>query len=176
MRRPEFAGAPDWPDRIDLLIFDFDGVMTENGVWVDEEGREMARCDRGDGWGVGRLAAAGVRMMIMSTEIRTIAAARAAKLGIPCHHAIADKGAFLRQVLTEGGIDAAHVAYVGNDVNDLPAMSQVGFPVAVADAHPDVLRIAKLVLGRPGGRGAVRELCDMVLARVKGVPASQCEA
>ncbi|MEP6919095.1 MAG: HAD hydrolase family protein, partial [Acidobacteriota bacterium] len=90
-----------------------------------------------------------------------------AKLGIPCHHAIADKGAFLRQVLAEGQIDAAHVAYVGNDVNDLPAMTQVGFPVAVADAHTDVLRIAKLILSRPGGRGAVREFCDLALARAR---------
>ena len=146
--------------------------MTDNGVWVDEEGRETARCDRGDGWGLGRLAAAGVRMMIMSTEKRSIAAARAAKLGIACHHAIADKGVFLRTVLADERIDAAHVAYVGNDVNDLPAMTQVGFPVAVADAHPDVLRVAKLVLTRPGGRGAVRELCDLALARLKRVPAS----
>jgi YrbI family 3-deoxy-D-manno-octulosonate 8-phosphate phosphatase len=164
MRRPEFAGAPEWPARIDLVIFDFDGVMTDNGVWVDEDGREMARCDRGDGWGLGRLAAAGVRMMIMSTEKRSIAAARASKLGIPCHRAIADKGAFLRQVLAEERIDPAFVAYVGNDVNDLPAMRQVGLPVAVADAHADVIRIARLVLSRPGGRGAVREFCDLALA------------
>jgi YrbI family 3-deoxy-D-manno-octulosonate 8-phosphate phosphatase len=173
MRRPEFSAAPPWPARIDLVIFDFDGVMTDNGVWVDEEGREMARCDRGDGWGLGRLAAAGVRLMIMSTEKRSIAAARAAKLGITCHHAIADKGAFLRQVLADERIDAAHVAYVGNDVNDLPAMTQVGFPVAVADSHADVLRVAKLILTRPGGRGAVREFCDLAMARVKSVAAAR---
>ncbi|MEP6915702.1 MAG: acylneuraminate cytidylyltransferase, partial [Acidobacteriota bacterium] len=106
MRQPEFSGGAPWPERLDLVIFDFDGVMTDNGVWVDEGGREMARCDRGDGLGLGLLTAAGVPLMIMSTEKRSIAAARAAKLGIPCHHAIADKGAFLRQVLAEGRIDA----------------------------------------------------------------------
>ena len=164
MRRPEFAGPQAWPARLDFVIFDFDGVMTDNGVWVSETGDEMARCDRGDGWGLGRLTAAGVRTAIVSTEKRSIAAARAAKLGIPCHLAVADKGTFVTRLIADAGADPAHVAYVGNDVNDLPAMMLVGCPVAVADAHPDVLRIARIVLDKPGGRGAVREFCDRALA------------
>ena len=164
MRRPEFStGAADL-SRLDFVIFDFDGVMTDNGVWVSETGDEMARCDRGDGLGLGRLAAAGVPMAIVSTETRSIAAARAKKLGLACHLAVADKGTFVRRLLAEAGADPRYVAYVGNDVNDLPAMQLVGLPVAVADAHADVLRMARLVLSRPGGRGAVREFCDRALA------------
>ena len=172
MQRPEFRPPVAWPARIDLVVFDFDGVMTDNGVWVDEDGREQARCNRGDGWGIGRLNEAGVRIIIVSTEKRSIASARARKLGIDCHQSIGDKGAFLRQLLASEGIDPAHVAYVGNDVNDLPAMDIVGFPVAVADADPAVLRVARLVLERRGGHGAVREFCDRLLAHLGVAPAA----
>jgi N-acylneuraminate cytidylyltransferase len=175
MRRPEFRPPVAWPARVALVIFDFDGVMTDNGVWVDEDGREQARCNRGDGWGIGRLASAGVPMVIVSTEPRSIAAARAAKLRIPCHHNVSDKGAFLRQLFAADGIDPAEVIYVGNDVNDLPAMTLVGFPVAVADAHPAVLRVARLVLEQRGGHGAVRELCDRLLAH-RGTPSGAVQA
>jgi N-acylneuraminate cytidylyltransferase len=173
LRRPEFAADAQWLSRIDFVIFDFDGVMTDNGVWVSETGDETARCDRGDGLGVARLAAAGIRMAIVTTETRSIAAARAAKLGLPCHLAVADKGTFVRRLLADAGVDARYVAYVGNDVNDLPAMSLVGLPVAVADAHADVRRIARLVLSRPGGRGAVREFCDRALAALAATKQAQ---
>jgi N-acylneuraminate cytidylyltransferase len=171
MQRPEFAPDVAWPARLDLVIFDFDGVMTDNGVWTAEDGRELARCDRRDGLGLGMLARAGVGMMIVSTETRGIAAARAAKLGIPCHLAIADKGAFVGRLLRERMIDPANVAYVGNDVNDLPAMALVGFPVAVADALPAVIAAAQLVLSKRGGHGAVREFCEMAVRRVHAVTA-----
>jgi YrbI family 3-deoxy-D-manno-octulosonate 8-phosphate phosphatase len=170
LRRPEFAGDERWPSRLDFVIFDFDGVMTENGVWVNETGDEMARCDRGDGLGIGHLRAAGVRMAIVSMEKRSIAAARAKKLGMPCHLDVADKGAFVGRLLKDQGVDPRHVAYVGNDVNDLPAMALVGFPVAVADSHPDVLRIARAVLSKPGGRGAVREFCDRAVDALRRAP------
>jgi YrbI family 3-deoxy-D-manno-octulosonate 8-phosphate phosphatase len=171
MRRPEFAPPVVWPDPVARVIFDFDGVMTDNGVWVDEQGRELARCNRGDGWGLSRLAELGVPMVVVSTEQRTIAAARAAKLGLKCHHGVSDKGAFLRRYLADEQIDATGVVYVGNDVNDLPAMIQVGLPVAVADSHPDVLRVARLVLANRGGHGAVREFCDRLRTHLlsKGV-------
>lgn len=163
LRRPAFAADTAWPARLEFVIFDFDGVMTDNGVWVSEDGDELARCDRGDGLGLGRLARAGVRMAIVSTETRSIAAARAKKLGMACHLNVADKGAFVRQLMVDERVEAAHVAYVGNDVNDLPAMTIVGCPVAVSDAHPEVLKIARVVLSKPGGRGAVREFCDRAL-------------
>ena len=171
LRRPEFAADIRWPPRLDLVIFDFDGVMTDNGVWTGEDGHELARCDRRDGLGLGALSRAGVRMLILSTETRSIAAARGSKLGIPCHLAISDKGAFVARLLREQALDAANVAYVGNDINDLPAMALVGFPVAVGDAHPEVIAAAKLVLSQHGGHGAVREFCDLALSHVPAVTA-----
>jgi YrbI family 3-deoxy-D-manno-octulosonate 8-phosphate phosphatase len=105
-------------------------------------------------------------MLIVSTEQRTIAAARAAKLGIPCHHGVRDKGAFLRDHTAHAGIALENVIYVGNDVNDLPALEIVGLPVVVRDAHPDARRVARLILEQEGGHGAVRELCDRLLTHL----------
>ena len=168
MRRPGYAPDCEWPARLRLVVFDFDGVMTDNGVLVDDRGGEAVRCDRGDGWGVARLRDAGVPMMVLSTEQHPVVAARCAKLGLPCVQGCGDKAAALSALLAERGIDPAEVAYVGNDVNDLGCLRLVGMPVAVADSHPEVLAACKLVLTRPGGRGAVREFCDLLLARLRG--------
>ena len=90
-------------------------------------------------------------------------AARAKKLDVPVYQGIADKGSALQSLLQEKNVNPANVIYVGNDVNDLPCFPLVGCPVAVADAHPDVLPHANLVLKTKGGFGAVRELSDMIL-------------
>jgi N-acylneuraminate cytidylyltransferase len=148
---------------IELLVLDFDGVLTDNAVWVLEDGTEMVRCDRSDGLGLAALAAAGVPVVVLSTETNGVVAARCRKLGLPCVQGVSDKAAALSAMLRDRGIDAAHVAYVGNDVNDLGSLALVGLPVAVADAHPAVLSIAALRLSRPGGHGAVREFCDLLL-------------
>lgn len=152
-----------WPDRLDLVVFDFDGVMTDNAVYVDGEGRETVRCDRADGLGVEMLREAGVPMLILSREANPVVAVRARKLGIPCQNAELEKERFLRQYCTGRGIDLGRVAYVGNDVNDLACMRMVGLPVAVGDAQPSVKAAAALVLTRSGGHGAVREICDLVM-------------
>lgn len=161
--RAEYAPATSFADRIDLVVFDFDGVMTENGVWLDQDGREAVRCDRSDGLGLTAMRKAGVAMMVMSTEKNLVVGKRCEKLQLPCAQGIDDKGAFLAQTLKERGIDPAHVAYVGNDTNDLTCLRQVGLPVVVADAHPDVMSSARFVLTRRGGQGAVREFCDLLL-------------
>lgn len=163
MRRPGYAVAPAWPARVRLVVFDFDGVMTDNGVQVDDRGGETVRCDRGDGWGVARLRDAGVRMMVLSTEEHEVVASRCAKLKLPCVQGCGDKAAALAALLAEQGIDRSEVAYVGNDVNDLGCLRMVGMPVAVGDSHPEVMAASKLVLTRKGGRGAVREFCDLLL-------------
>ena len=155
----------DWPERIDLVVFDFDGVMTDNTVYVTEAGDELVRCNRSDGWGVKMLREAGVPMLILSTEEHPVVSARARKLQLECRQGIADKGAALAEEIEQRGIDAANVIYVGNDVNDADCFRVAGVPVAVADAHPDVLPLVRHVLTRNGGDGAVRELCDALLAR-----------
>lgn len=166
LRRREFRPAGVWPERIELVVFDFDGVMTDNTVTLTESGDEAVRCHRGDGWGVARLRDAGVPMLVLSTEEHPVVAARARKLGIPCLQGVADKAAALSEHLRGQGVDPAHVLYLGNDVNDLGCLDLVGLPVVVADATADAAAHARLMLSRRGGDGAVRELCDLVLEHV----------
>jgi len=160
---PPLLGGRSWPPVVELVVFDFDGVMTDNTVWVDEDGREAVRCHRGDGLGVSRLRAAGFPAMVLSTETNAVVTARAAKLGLAVVQGSDDKAAALRQVLSATAIDASRVVYLGNDVNDLGCLQLVGLPVVVADAVDEAARAAALVLANPGGRGAVRELCELVI-------------
>jgi N-acylneuraminate cytidylyltransferase len=155
------------PHRIDLIVFDFDGVMTDNTAWVDENGLESVQISRSDGMGVEHLQNAGIPMLVFSSEPNPVVAARARKLGLPVVQGIGigDKGVRLAGLLAEKGLDPASVVYVGNDLNDLPCFPLVGCAVAVADSHPDVLAAADIILTKPGGRGAVRELADLVLTR-----------
>ena len=146
-----------------LLVLDFDGVMTDNRVLVTDDGREAAFCNRSDGMGLSALRHAGVPMLILSTKKVPIVVHRARKLKLECVHGSDDKWASLKELLDARGIDPDRVAYVGNDVNDLDCMEHVGFPISVADGYPEVLRVAKYITRRPGGFGAVREVCDAIL-------------
>ncbi|MCA9370451.1 MAG: HAD hydrolase family protein [Candidatus Peregrinibacteria bacterium] len=156
-----------WPSDIQLAVFDFDGVMTDNTVKVFADGSEYVEVNRSDGLGIDALRNAGMPMMVLSTEKHPVVAARCKKLQIPCHQGIGDKRSYLEAYLNEQKIDPKHVAYLGNDTNDLACLQFVGFPVVVADAHPDVLSAAKIVLKKKGGDGAVREFCDKLLAARK---------
>jgi N-acylneuraminate cytidylyltransferase len=147
-----------------VVVTDFDGVHTDDSAWVDAAGTEHVRVSRSDGMGVALLRRAGVPVLILSTEQNAVVRARAEKLQVEVIHGVDDKATVLRQWATDHGIDLAETAYLGNDVNDLPAMALVGWPVAVADARPEVVAAARVVLTRPGGAGAVRELADRVLA------------
>ena len=146
------------------VVTDFDGVHTDDTAIIDADGGERVRVSREDGMGVSLLRRAGVPMLILSTEVNPVVRARADKLRVPVLHGIADKEAALRQWAQEQDVALADVAYLGNDVNDLPAMRIVGWPVAVANAHPLVRAEARVVLGRRGGEGAVRELVERVLS------------
>jgi N-acylneuraminate cytidylyltransferase len=154
------------PANLRLLVFDFDGVMTDNRVWVNEKGEEFVACNRSDGLGLDLLRRLGLDMLVLSTERNGVVGARCRKLGLPFEQGLADKAARLRTLLRDRGIDASDVVYVGNDVNDLDCMLLVGCAVAVADAHRDARRVADVVLTRAGGHGAVRELCDRVAAHL----------
>ena len=146
--------------RVRLAIFDFDGVFTDNRVWVNEHGEEMLAFTRSDGLGLRRLDQVGVEYLIVSTEPNSIVPARAAKLGAPCVHGVADKLAVVEE--RRGAVELADVAYVGNDVNDADCLRAVGLPVVPADAWPEVRPLARWILTRPGGAGCVREFCDAI--------------
>jgi N-acylneuraminate cytidylyltransferase len=156
------------PSEVALLILDFDGVLSDNRVWIDADAQEMVAAHRGDGWGLARLKEAGVPVFVLSTETNPVVTARCEKLNIPVWQGLEEKGVALERLLAERGVAGEDVIYLGNDVNDLPCFPIVGWAVAVADAHPDVLSKADHVLKLPGGRGAVRELCDLILSDMKG--------
>jgi YrbI family 3-deoxy-D-manno-octulosonate 8-phosphate phosphatase len=155
------------PEKIDLLVLDFDGVLTDNRVWVSEDGYEMVAANRGDSLIMGKLMRAGTDVVILSSEVNPVVAARARKMKVEAIHGVGleDKAAVLRNLLKERKIDPACVVYVGNDINDLPCFDEVGWAVAVADAQPEVLRAADFVTSKTGGHGAVREICDLILSR-----------
>lgn len=147
---------------VDALVTDFDGVHTDDSAFVAEDGAEFVRVHRGDGMGVSRLARAGFPFLVLSKERSPVVTRRAEKLRVPVLQGIDDKAAALSAWIDEHGLDPRRVAYVGNDVNDLAAFSVVGWPIAVANAHPTVLAAARFVLERDGGRGAVREVCELI--------------
>jgi N-acylneuraminate cytidylyltransferase len=148
---------------VDVVFTDFDGVHTDDAATIDEHGREAVRVSRADGLGVQRLREIGVPLVIISKETNPVVSARAAKLRAQVQQGIDDKVGAVRGWLEQHRIPAARAAYLGNDVNDAGPMSLVGWPVAVADARPEILGLARLRLTQPGGRGAVRELCDLVV-------------
>jgi len=149
---------------IDALVMDFDGVHTDDLVWVDQDGRESIAASRSDGMGIGMLRQSGLPMLILSKEANPVVAARAAKLKIEAIHGIDNKLPILRQWCAENGVSLDRVAYVGNDVNDAACLRAVGWPVVVANAHPDIISLGRIVLNRNGGSGAIRELAELILA------------
>ena len=153
------------PQRVDLLVLDFDGVFTDNRVWVDETGREAVLAHRGDGMGLEMLRKAGIRVVVLSKETNPVVAARCRKLNLPVWQGVEDKATLLRRLLEEWQVDPRFTVYLGNDVNDIPCFPLVGWAVVVADAHPQAKRAADKVLRTPGGYGAIRELVDLILAR-----------
>lgn len=163
-RRLADGRAPAAAIDVDALVTDFDGVHTDDRAIVLQDGTEAVVVSRSDGAGVAALRAAGVPVMILSVELNPVVAARAAKLGVEVAHGVSDKAARLLAWLAERGLDPARVAYVGNDLRDIPCLELVGWPVAVADARPEVRAVARVVLTNAGGAGAVREVADLILA------------
>jgi YrbI family 3-deoxy-D-manno-octulosonate 8-phosphate phosphatase len=155
------------PKQVDLLVLDFDGVMTDDRVWVDQDGREMVAANRRDGLGISALHKAGFPMLVLSTETNPVVAARCRKLNLEVIQGLQDKASAMNRLIRERHLDASHIVYLGNDVNDLPCFPLVGCAIAVADAHPQVLSKADIVLPRRGGDGAVRELCDRLIQNLE---------
>jgi YrbI family 3-deoxy-D-manno-octulosonate 8-phosphate phosphatase len=149
---------------IDLIVYDFDGVMTDNRVIVLQNGTEAIIANRADGLGVDRFRELGIPQLVISTETNPVVKARAAKLGLEVIGACEDKKTALKAYCEQKGYDLGRVVYIGNDLNDLETMRMVGFPVAPSDAHPEVKGVAKFLTRSKGGEGVIRELVDILLS------------
>ena len=162
------ASRRPMPDTVTMIICDFDGVVTDNHVITDQDGKESVLASRSDSMHIKALREKGVEVMILSSEPNPVVLARAKKMGVEAIHNVGmqDKGRVMREVLAQKNVKAENVVYVGNDLNDLPCFEIAGWSVAVADAYPEVIRAADHVLTKNGGHGAIRELCELVLKRI----------
>lgn len=145
-------------DGVKLIVYDFDGVLTDNKVILREDGMESVVVNRADGMAIAIIKRAGIEQLILTSEKNRLAAVRAKKLGIPVRAAVADKKKALTSYCDKRNIPLRSVIYVGNDLNDYEAMLLAGCPVCPSDASPEIMDIARLVLRSAGGEGAVREL------------------
>jgi YrbI family 3-deoxy-D-manno-octulosonate 8-phosphate phosphatase len=151
-----------------LIVFDFDGVFTDNKVYVLENGQEMVCCSREDSLGLAFLREYKIPMMILTTEKNQVVSARAKKLALNVHQGCLNKLDFLVNFVKSNNIPKESVIYVGNDVNDLEAMRYVGYPVCPADSREEIKTICLHVLSKNGGNGAIRELCDLIISEIHG--------
>ena len=151
--------------RIELLVLDVDGVLTDGRLYYGAKGESLKVFHVRDGYGIQRLARAGIAVAIISGRKSAAVARRARDLGIRhVAQGVDDKLAELKQLLKRRGLSLEQCACVGDDTPDVPVLDASGLGIAVADAHPDALAAADLVTSRPGGRGAAREVCDWLLA------------
>jgi len=155
------------PIKIKLIVYDFDGVMTDNKVYVDQDGKETVQLNRGDGLGVSEIKKLGIEQIIISTEKNPIVSTRAKKLGIYCLQGIENKKDVLIKFCQNNDYDLEYVAYVGNDINDKDAMGIVGYSFCPIDAYGSIKKISNHILDTKGGNGVIRELFDF-LTRKKG--------
>lgn len=143
-----------------LIVYDFDGVMTDNRVTVDENGKESVTVHRGDGWGVRMIKnELKIPQIILSTETNPVVVRRAEKLKIPVIHNAGDsKQQILMKYCAENGFDLSGTIYIGNDLNDFDAMMLCGYHACPADAEPEIQSVADFIFATKGGYGVVREL------------------
>ena len=154
----------DKAKQIELVIFDVDGVLTNGGLILGENGDEYKVFHSRDGLGLVMLRESGCHIAVISGRSSSIVSERMTALGIEyVYQGQNDKGKALNDLLDKLGIEAKATAYVGDDLIDLPAMHRVGLAIAVADAHPLVIENAHWVSKEKGGRGAAREVCELIM-------------
>lgn len=153
---------------VKLIVYDFDGVMTNNRVTVDELGRESVVVNRADGLAVSIIKKMGIGQLILSTETNPVVKKRAEKLKLECLNGQDDKKQALADYLQQTNIRPSEVVYIGNDLNDFEVMEYVGYPVAPEDASLEIKKIAKMVTSAKGGEGVVREFLDILVTARTG--------
>lgn len=159
---------PLWKS-IHTIVFDFDGIFTDNKVWIDQNGKESVRCDRADGLALDMLRRFikenewNLNYFILSKEKNPVVSARAEKLRIDCVQGNSNKASYLNSYLAKNNLCPEGLVYVGNDLNDLEAMQIAGYSVAPSDAHPLILQTASIVLCQNGGEGFVRAFVEELL-------------
>ena len=150
---------------VSLVVLDVDGVLTDGRLWYGPDGENLKVFDARDGHGIKTLIAAGIGVAVISGRRSSAVTARMRELGVSdVAQGVDDKARALAELLKRNAVDARRVACLVDDTPDLGLMAAVGLPAAVADAHPDVLAAAGHVTRARGGRGAVREFCDWLLA------------
>lgn len=154
--------------KIRMMAFDFDGVFTDNRVIVSQDGSEAVLCSRSDGIGLQAVRSRGVHTLVISTEVNPVVGARCKKLNLTCFQGCHDKVQVLKDQANTLGIALDEVSFLGNDVNDIECLKIVGLPACVSDSHSDIVEYALYTTERPGGAGAVRELCDLIVKAKDG--------
>ena len=149
-------------ERVKLAIFDFDGVFTDNLVYISELGIESVLCCRSDGIGISRISSIGIMSYVISSESNPVVKKRCEKLNISLLQGVDNKQNAVLKICDKFKIKPEECMFLGNDINDIPALRIVGIPVAVADSYPEILENVIYTTSKKGGRGAVREICDMI--------------
>jgi len=147
---------------IKLIVYDFDGVMTDNMVYVDQDGKESVRVNRNDGLGISEIKKLGIKQIIISTETNPVVSSRAKKLKIECLQGVDNKQIILTDYCIQNKIQIETVAFVGNDINDKDAMGIVGYSFCPSDAHRSIKEISQHILEAKGGEGVSREILDLL--------------
>ncbi len=159
------SDAASIPRDLGLVIFDVDGVLTDGRIWFSDNGVESKAFNTQDGFGLRQLMRAGVEVAVISGRQSNAVEKRMSELGVL--HVILgcdDKVAAFERLIADLGVEAANTAYVGDDVPDIPLLRSVGLAIAVANAVAEVKAECALTTRASGGRGAVREICDLILA------------
>ena len=150
-------------EQIDAFIFDFDGVLTNNLVYIDENSNEAVRCSRSDGLAFDVLRKIEKPVYILSTEKNPVVSARAKKMQVPVIQGVGDKVLTLSRLAKDKSYTMSKLLYVGNDLNDYYAMKLCGFSACPIDSHKKIKKIATFVLNTEGGSGVVRELVEEII-------------
>ena len=147
-------------EKIDALIIDFDGVLTNNKVYIDENGIESVCCSRADGLAFDALRKLEIPVYILSTELNPVVAARARKLKVPVIQGVKNKVDSLRSLCSEYNYNSSKIFFIGNDLNDFQVMKYCGWSACPADSHDSIKKISTFVCSKKGGNGIVRELLE----------------